>query len=344
LKSAIQVAVVAHAGKTFGGGLAELRKVLAAAGHRKPIWCEVPKSRKAKKAVRRAVKKGAKLVFVWGGDGMVQRCIDQLAGSDVAVAILPAGTANLLASNLGIPRDIAKAVRVGLHGTRRPLDVGVMNGERFAVMAGTGFDALVMRDVDSAQKERVGRLAYVRSAVKAMAAKRARMKILVDGTVWFKGKASSVLLGNVGTLAAGVEVFPGASPTDGMMEVGVVTADSTWQWLRVFSRVAVGRVDRSPFVQTTKGKKIVVQLDRKVPFELDGGARPSSKRLKVRVEKGAITVCVPVSVVAKRSPPKKAPLSRRPVSRRPQPMEKEEAPLLPPEPGTENGHRSADHR
>jgi diacylglycerol kinase (ATP) len=300
LSSAESVAVVAHAGKTFGGGLAELRKVLARAGHRKPLWYEVPKSSKAPKAVRRAVKKGAQLVFVWGGDGMVQRCIDELAGSGVAVAILPAGTANLLANNFGIPKDVAKAVHIGLHGHRRALDVGVMNGERFAVMAGTGFDALMMRGLDREQKERLGRLAYLRSSVKAMQARGVRMKIRVDGTVWFSGNASCVLFGNVGKVTGGLEVFADASPSDGMLELGVVTASSTWQWVRVFSRVARGHVDRSPFVKTTKGKKIVVELDRKAPFELDGGARPPTRRLKVRVEAGAINVCVPEAVAVKR--------------------------------------------
>src|SRR5689334_22123870 len=166
----VRVAVVAHSGKTLGGGLEELRAVLARAGHPRPLWFEVPKSAAAKRAVRRAVKKGATVLFAWGGDGLVQRCVDALAGSDVSLAILPAGTANLLATNLGIPRDVAKAVRIGLRGRVYPLDVGVMNGERFAVMAGTGLDALIMDDVSRAEKERLGRLAYVRSGVKAIKA------------------------------------------------------------------------------------------------------------------------------------------------------------------------------
>ncbi|HXI55022.1 MAG TPA: diacylglycerol kinase family protein [Polyangia bacterium] len=343
MKSAIRLAVVAHSGKTFGGGLAELRKVLASAGHRQPIWCEVSKSSKAKKAVRRVLKKGANLVFVWGGDGMVQKCIDQLAGKDVPLAIIPAGTANLLAGNLGIPKDIAKAVRVGLHSTPRTLDVGVVNGERFAVMAGTGFDALVMRDVDASQKEQMGRVAYLRSGIKAMRARRVRVKIRVDGAVWFKGKISCALLGNVGTVGGGLEVFPDASPTDGMMEVGVVTANRTSQWLRVFSRLALGRVDRSPFVKTTRGKKIVVELERKMPFELDGGARPSARRLKVRVEPGAIRVCAPASVATKRPPRAKA-RSRRAVAPAPRTVETEQAAAPPTEAATRNGAPTAGER
>ena len=147
----MKVAVIAHAGKSFGGGLPELRRVLEAQGIEDPFWVEVPKSKKAPAQVKRALDEGAELVFAWGGDGMVQRCVDVLAGSNVGLAILPAGTANLFASNLGIPQDIEAAVAIGLRGDRRELDVGRFNGERFAVMAGAGFDAAMIRDAGAAQ-------------------------------------------------------------------------------------------------------------------------------------------------------------------------------------------------
>ena len=105
--------------------------------------------------------RGADVMFVWGGDGTVQRCIDEVAGTNVAVAILPAGTANLLAANLGVPHDLAGAVQVGLHGDRRRLDTGSVNGERFTVMAGAGFDARMISDADRGAKDRLGRAAYV---------------------------------------------------------------------------------------------------------------------------------------------------------------------------------------
>jgi diacylglycerol kinase family enzyme len=109
----------------------------------------VPKSRKAPKQVKRALAEGAELVFAWGGDGTVQRCIDVLAGTGTPLAIIPAGTANLLATNLGIPGSIEEAVATGLHGARRTIDVGRLNGERFAVMAGAGLDAAMIRDADA---------------------------------------------------------------------------------------------------------------------------------------------------------------------------------------------------
>src|SRR5881398_143498 len=118
-----RVAVVAHRRKSLGGGLDELRKLIAEEGPSEPLWYEVSKSRKAPKRARAAVKAGAELVFVWGGDGSVQRCVDALAGSGVPLAIVPAGTANMLAGNLGIPQDVAEAVRIGFHGRRRALDL-----------------------------------------------------------------------------------------------------------------------------------------------------------------------------------------------------------------------------
>jgi YegS/Rv2252/BmrU family lipid kinase len=291
----ISVAVVANANKTFGGGLDELRAALAAAGHRKPIWYEVARTSKAPKAIRRAVKDGADLIFVWGGDGMVQGCIDAVRRPDVAIAILPAGTGNLLATSLGIPRDIAKAVHIGLHGRRRRLDVGVMNGERFAAMAGTGFDAIMVKGASSQAKKKLGRLAYLRSSVKAMRARSVRMKIRVDDEVWFTGKAACALIGNIGTVTGGLRVFPRASPSDGKLDVGVFTPKTAWQWVKVLVHEVTGQREDSPQIKTRRGKKIVIKLERKRPYELDGGARPRTDRIVVRVEARAITLCVPAS-------------------------------------------------
>ncbi|MGZ4393306.1 MAG: diacylglycerol/lipid kinase family protein [Gaiellaceae bacterium] len=290
----MKVAVVAHSGKTLGGGLPELRRVLAAEGVASPFWCEVPKSRAAPDQVRRALDEGADLVFAWGGDGMVQRCVDVLAGSPASLAIIPAGTANLFASNLGIPKDIGEAVEIGLRGDRRRLDVGRFNGERFAVMAGAGFDAAMIRDAgNGGLKERFGRVAYVWSGSENLRSKPFRAEIEVDGVDWFEGKASCILLGNVGKLFGGVEAFEDASPDDGKLELGVVTADGLLEWGRMMARTAVGTASKSPFAQTTKAGSIKVKLNRKVLYELDGGDRTKVKSFKVKVEAGAVSVCVP---------------------------------------------------
>ncbi len=123
----------------------------------------------APKQVEKALKHGAELIFVWGGDGMVQRCVDAMVGSDAVLAIIPAGTANLFASSLKIPKDIGEAVTIGLTGPRHKFDVGRINGEHFTVMAGAGLDALMIRDADGPLKDRLGRAAYLLTGAKNIA-------------------------------------------------------------------------------------------------------------------------------------------------------------------------------
>jgi diacylglycerol kinase (ATP) len=288
----MKVAVVAHAGKTLGGGLPELRRTLADAGVTEPLWVEVPKAKRAPKAVERVLEEGAELLLAWGGDGMVRRCVNALGDSQVPLAIVPAGTSNLLATNLGVEADIAAAVQVALLGERRRLDVGRFAGERFAVMAGAGFDAAMIEGADEL-KDRLGRGAYVLGGAAQLNAPGFEAKIKIDGTRWYKGPASCVLVGNVGELFAGIDVFADAEPDDGLLDIGVLTAEGPLQLARAVARTALGSAEKSPFVRVTQGRKVRVKLDRKVPYELDGGDRKDVRSFKVRVEPGAITVCVP---------------------------------------------------
>jgi YegS/Rv2252/BmrU family lipid kinase len=288
-----RVAVVAHSGKTLDGGLAQLRRELAAAGIEEPQWFEVPKSKKAPKRVRAALDSGAELIFVWGGDGMVQRCFDAASGSNAVIAIIPAGTANLFASNLGIPKDLRAAVEIGLHGRRRRLDQGLVNTEHFAVMAGAGMDAVMIRDADGTLKRRLGRAAYFVTGARGTGIDRVATRVKLDGSKWFDAKASCVLVGNVGKVVGNVAVFPGADPTDGLLDVGVVTAEGRWQWMRTLARAAVGKATASPFVEMARARSIDVKFSKPTPYELDGGDRKKTKRLRISVCPEAITVCVP---------------------------------------------------
>ena len=120
-----------------------------------------------------------------------------------------------------------------------------------------------------------------------------KARVAVDGDPWFRGKATCILVGNVGNLFGGVEVFERARPDDGRLDIGLVTASGVIEWGRTLARTAAGSPDRSPFVRITNGRKFDVELGRKVLYELDGGDRGKAKKLKVRVEAGAVTICVP---------------------------------------------------
>jgi YegS/Rv2252/BmrU family lipid kinase len=288
----VKVAVVAHADKRLDGGLPQLRRVLEAEGIDDPLWYEVPKAKHAPDAARRALEDGADLVFAWGGDGMVRRCLGELAGERACLAVIPAGTANLLATNIGVPRDIEQAVAIGLRGARRSFDVGRFDKERFGVMAGVGFDAAMIRGSEDL-KERIGRLAYVWSGARSLRQDAFAAEVSIDGTEWYDGRATCILLGNVGELFGGIEVFPDAQPDDGQLEVGIVTAEGVLQWARTLARTAAGDPVRSPFVRATKARRVKVELDRKVRYELDGGDRTKVRSFKAKVEPGALQLCVP---------------------------------------------------
>ncbi|MFI5931050.1 diacylglycerol/lipid kinase family protein [Actinoplanes sp. NPDC051494] len=292
-----KVAVIAHQRKTLGGGLDELRRLISDEGVDELFWYEVPKSKKAPKQVRKAVRKAPDLLVVWGGDGLVQRTLDTLAatgdGAKIPVGIIPAGTANLLATNLGVPADLPGAVQNAFHGERHKLDLGVFNGEHFAVMAGIGFDGAMIQDADGKLKDRMGKLSYVWTGLRHLDGPTPQAKIKVDGTDWFNEEASCVLVGNVSRITGGINAFDDAKPDDGWLDVGVATARNAAEWARTMGRMAVGRSDDSPFVHMTRARRIDVKLREPLTYELDGGSRTAVKKIRVEVAPGAVKVCVP---------------------------------------------------
>ena len=146
----------------------------------------------------------------------------------------------------------------------------------------------MIRDADGALKDRLGRVAYVWTGARHLREERFRAVIKVDDKRWFKGKASCVLVGNVGRVFGGIQVFDGAKADDGRLELGVITAKGPVQWTRALARTAVGHGRPSPFVETTSARKIRIKFDRAVRYELDGGDRDMIRRMRIDVEPGAV--------------------------------------------------------
>lgn len=258
-------------------------------------WHQVDDIPAITERARDAAAEGADLVFAWGGDGTVRSCIEGLVHTSTALAILPAGTGNLLAANLGIPTDARAAVRIGLHGARIAMDTGLVNGERFAVMAGAGFDALMIRGATSRLKSRIGRAAYFWSGLRSLNVPAVRAGIDVDGERFFWGCSSCVLMGNVGKLVAGIGLFTKSRPDDGILELGVSTAKGHVQWIRTVGRVASGKPEASSFVDMTQGRRFEISFEQPVPYQLDGDSRPPASRIDVRVDPASVIVCMPPS-------------------------------------------------
>ncbi len=181
-----RVAVVANTEKLRRRDVRQLRAALHEAGYDGVPWIEVAKGSAAKKAARSAMKAGAGVVLVCGGDGSVRAAAEALVDTEVALAVLPSGTANLFAGAFGLPSDPHGVVGLITAGTRRTIDTGECNGRTFVVMAGTGFDAAMLDGAD-ADKERLGTFAYVRSSVRAARTRELfEVRVAVDGAIFLR--------------------------------------------------------------------------------------------------------------------------------------------------------------
>ena len=288
------ITVLAHAGKLQ---LADRRALEHAffMAEIKPTWVDLPKAKKATKAARAAVEAGADIVVACGGDGTVRAASEALVDTATALAVFPVGTANLFATGFGLPSHPTEVVALLQSGQRRTIDSGVCNDRTFNVMAGAGFDARMLDDADE-HKERYGMLAYVRAGLRhARGNETFDVRVKVDGDPWYAGPAACVLVGNIGTLKAGVATFPHASPTDGVLDVGIVTATGLREWGRVLLDTVRRHPAESPYALIGRGRKIDVRLAEEHRFELDGGCKGTADRLRFSVRPGALTLCAPVS-------------------------------------------------
>jgi len=280
---------------------ATVAEAMQAAGWQEPLWIETSKEDPGYGATEQALAQDVDLVLACGGDGTVRAVLTVLAGSGVPLGILPAGTGNLLARNLSLPLDdLAKAVEVALTGTDRALDVGRLEPnapdgrhERFAVMAGVGLDAAIMRDAPEDVKARVGWPAYVLAALKHVRSQGVRVTVTVDGGRSLHTRAQSVVIGNLGRLQGGVELLKDAVPDDGVLDIAVLNSHGVVDWIRIASRVATRREPHDHRFVTLQGKHIEVELRHPQPRQVDGDLLDPSAMLAVQIEPGAILVRVP---------------------------------------------------
>ena len=157
----LRCAVVANPTKLSDADATQVRERLSSAGYDEPLWLETSKDDPGRAMTQQAVDAGVDLVLAAGGDGTIRVVAAGLAGTDIAMAIIPAGTGNLLARNLSVPLDVAGALDIALGVDERRIDTVVLRvdgGEpdRFAVMAGTGLDAMIMDGVDERLKKFIG--------------------------------------------------------------------------------------------------------------------------------------------------------------------------------------------
>lgn len=272
-----------------------------AAGWSPTLWLETTVDDPGHEPAGRALDAGVDLVLVAGGDGTVRAVSTELAGTGVPMALLPSGTGNLLARNLGVPMDTDAALRLALHGRARAIDVvrcetdapGGENAmtQRFVVMAGLGLDAQIMEDTSDDLKRVIRAGAYAVAAVQNAAPVPFTATVALDDGEPVEQQVVMALLGNVGTITGGVTLFPHASPSDGKVDLMLASPGKVADWARLGAQILTGR-DQKGF-STTSASRMRIATDRPVPFELDGDTTGTTRSLTVEIEPEALLVVAP---------------------------------------------------
>jgi diacylglycerol kinase (ATP) len=243
---------------------------------------------------RDAAAAGVDLVLVAGGDGTVRAAAQGLAHSGVPLGILPQGTGNLLARNLGIPQDDDEALDVALCGADRTLDLGRLDdGTAFAVMAGAGFDALMMREAPEGLKSVIGWPAYIVGGIRGLRHRRVHLTMRLDDAPPREAVVRTVLVGNVGRLQGGLQLLPDATPDDGMLDVALVAPRSPSDWVVLITRGLTRRHKPDRRLELLRGRRIEVRTRRTEARQVDGELIDDGRGFTAEVDPAAIVVRVP---------------------------------------------------
>jgi diacylglycerol kinase (ATP) len=292
-------AVVVNPTKIEPGTRQRVEAVCTGLGWAEPLWLETTVEDPGTGQAKLAVEKGADVVLACGGDGTVRSVAEALAGTGVAMGLVPAGTGNLLARTIGTPDSVPAATRVALTGDDRSIDVGRIRidgagDERvFLVMAGTGFDAAIMENTPEALKVRVGPLAYVISGLRAMRGRRIRVTLTLDGGAPLRRRTRTVVVGNSGTLLGGLVLMPRATIDDGVLDVVSIAPNSVVGWVAVALCVISKRRRGDHRVEHWQARCIVIRTEAPQPSQVDGDPVGDAQELCIRVEPNALVVRVP---------------------------------------------------
>ncbi len=245
--------------------------------------------------VAEAIKDGADQVFAAGGDGTVSAVVDGLVNSEIPLGIIPAGTSNVMAQELGIPLQVDRASKMLAGKTERRSIDAILYGEHYYVLSvGTGLGAQAMRDTSRANKRRFGPLAYIWAIFKLIIGIQPRtFTIIADGEER-EYHAADVMLANVATLTKPFRWGAHIKPDDGRIDICIMRAKSIFDIFGVAWDIVVpGRTRRHRnLIYSPAYHSVNVMADKAMPVQGDGellGETP----IEATIIANAIKVMVP---------------------------------------------------
>ncbi len=277
-----------------------VRLVAGQHGWNEPAWFETTVEDPGYGQTEAALEADADLIIAAGGDGTVRAVCEEAARTGVAVAIIPQGTGNLLARNLGIPLNPRDALEVAFGGQDKAIDLARFSTDAgvetsFLVMAGLGMDAMIMTGVNDELKKKVGWVAYVVSGVKALRYSGTKVTITVDDGEPRTFRARTVVIGNVGYLQAGLPLLPEAQIDDGELDVVVIAPRRFFGWVSIAVRVITRRKRTNDRLDRFTGRRVHVKATGPTPMQLDGDPVDEGTEITAEVRPGVLLVRVPVA-------------------------------------------------
>ncbi len=293
-----RVAVIYNPTKVADGFAERVTAALGAAGWDDPLLLETAADDPGRAMTAQARDTQVDRVVVAGGDGTVRVVASGLADSGISLGVIPAGTGNLLARNLGIPLKEAAALELAVSDQVRTIDLIEIRAderepEHFAVLAGMGVDAMIMDEVNPDLKSTIGSAAYFLAAAKALGRLPIELEISIDGGRPRRRKAMLCAIGNVGKLTGNLTLIPEARPDDGLLDVWVASPHRFTHWLRLLLRVITRRRQRDDRVDQWRGRTVRVTLSSPDTYQLDGDVEGECRSLQAEVRPNALHLCLP---------------------------------------------------
>jgi len=244
----------------------------------------------ARELAKAAVGRDARLVLAWGGDGTVNEVASALAFGTVPIGIVPSGSGNGLATELGISRQPHEAIADALESVPRRIDLGELGGRLFVNLAGIGIDAYVAAQFDRGGASGRGLLGYARITSRALFTYvPAHYRIAADrGTI--DARAVLVSIANGTQFGNNARIAPAATLDDGLLDLVVVEEVSRLHTVRHVPRLFNGRAATVPGYRTMTIREATIQCDQPMTFHVDGEPCEGGTRLHARVHPGALNV------------------------------------------------------
>lgn len=221
---------------------------------------------------------GPDVVVAAGGDGTINEVVNGLAGGPLPLALLPLGTANVLAAEIGLPDDVPALVQVIRHGPAVPIHLGEVNGRRFTLMAGVGMDAEIVASVSPRLKRRAGKAAYaVAALIRWLKYRPHRYRIEVDGV---PHEAAAAVFANGHYYAGRFVCAEEARITDPHLHVCLFETPGRWHMACYTLALLCGFLRHLESYRVITGREIAIADDDGRPVQGDGDV---IARLPVRI-------------------------------------------------------------